>query len=419
MNVTTAPARTTRPESLGRGLRSPKYLFSRWPWLAAGYLALGLVLSWALSSVFLLLLVLSLVPAVRRALWPTLVRLEGWRLTLVDPEDSAKLMPSLTSMEERGDTPSLGQFAHLALVMLLYVPMTVLLSLIPFTAMLVLMPWYLFYPEAGAAIQVPEWLIFLWIGVASVIGVIVTLYTIGLGALLAGKIGYLLLRPTDAQMADLQANVDRLHASRSGLLDAATVERERIEGALHDGIQNQLVALSMKLGIAESTSDNPETVRLASDAHRDVDTVLADLRGIIRNIQPQSLREHGLKAAITDMAANLPLPVQVDVTDERMPRPVEDAAFYFASEALNNVVKHSGATLASVEAILTEPVDGHPVLVVNIRDNGHGGASELSGHGLRALRQRADAVDGTMTVISPEGGPTTVSLVCPAGDPGA
>lgn len=75
--------------TLGQPLRSPRFLFTKWPWLAFGYLLLGLILSWALSSVLLVLLVLSLIPAVRRAIWPTLVRLEGWRLTLVDPEGSA------------------------------------------------------------------------------------------------------------------------------------------------------------------------------------------------------------------------------------------------------------------------------------------------------------------------------------------
>lgn len=75
--------------TLGQSLRSPRFLFTKWPWLAFGYLLLGLILSWALSSVLLVLLVLSLIPAVRRAIWPTLVRLEGWRLTLVDPEGSA------------------------------------------------------------------------------------------------------------------------------------------------------------------------------------------------------------------------------------------------------------------------------------------------------------------------------------------
>lgn len=399
--------------TLGQSLRSPRFLFTKWPWLAFGYLLLGLILSWALSSVLLVLLVLSLIPAVRRAIWPTLVRLEGWRLTLVDPEGSAELMPSLTAMETRGDTPSLGQFTHLVLVILLYGPMMFAAMLVPFVTLLLAMPWWLATSNntdiiTEAVNTYPTAVIVLWVLLVSLLCAVVLLYTLALAALVTGKIAKMLLSPTEQQLSDLQANVDRLHASRSGLLDAATVERQRIEGALHDGIQNQLVALSMKLGIAESTSANPETATLAADAHRDVDAVLADLRGIIRNIQPQSLREHGLKAAITDMSANMPLAVNVTVTDERLPRQIEDAAFYFASEALNNVVKHSGATQVSVEADVTDAV-----LTVTITDDGHGGASELSGHGLRALRQRAEAVDGTMTVISPEGGPTTVMLVCP------
>lgn len=399
--------------TLGQSLRSPRFLFTKWPWLAVGYLLLGLILSWALSSVLLVLLVLSLIPTVRRAIWPTLVRLEGWRLTLVDPEGSAELMPSLTAMENRGDTPSLGQFTHLVLVIILYGPMMFSTMLVPFVTLLLALPWWLSTPDntdliTQAINTYPTAVIVLWILLVALLCAVVLLYTLALAALVTGKIAKMLLSPTEQQLSDLQANVDRLHASRSGLLDAASVERQRIEGALHDGIQNQLVALSMKLGIAESTAADPETATLAADAHHDVDAVLADLRSIIRNIQPQSLREHGLKAAITDMSANMPLAVNVSVTDERLPRQIEDAAFYFASEALNNVVKHSGATQASVEATVTDAV-----LTVTITDDGHGGASELSGHGLRALRQRAEAVDGTMTVISPEGGPTTVMLVCP------
>lgn len=432
--------------TLGEGLRRPGYLFTKWPWLALGNIIVGLALSSVLGSVILPLLVISLVPQIRNLLWPALLRVEVWRLRLIDRPGADAIGPPIDRLADEGGTPTFSQFAHLALVIFLLVPFTVGVAFLPVMFTMLFSPWPFFDgtpvealgpnatdAEFGQGVYdaviapLPTWMLVVWMVVAVVVFAIALLYSAGLWAWATGRLGRTLMAPDEEQ---LRADVDRLESSRADVLDAAAMERARIEGALHDGVQHRLVALTMKLGMAEAEDPEGPTGKLAAEVHGDVDEVLADLRRVIRNIQPRALSEHGLRAAVADLAAGMPMPVAVDVPSVRMPRHIEEAAFFFASEALSNVAKHSGASRATVVAAIDEPAgaggaaagsggERRGTLTLTIADDGRGGAVEQaaglhgSGHGLRGMRQRAAGVDGTVTVTSPDGRGTTVTLICP------
>ena len=322
-------------------------------------------------------------------------------------------------------------FLFLALVIFLLIPFTVGVAFLPAMFTMLFSPWPFFdgtpvealgdnatNAEVGQGMYdtfiapLPTWLLVTWIVVAAVVFIIALLYAAGLWAWATGRLGRTLMAPDEGQ---LRADVDRLESARSDVLDAAAMERTRIEGALHDGVQHRLVALTMKLGMAEAEDPEGPTGRLAAEVHGDVDAVLADLRRVIRNIQPRALSEHGLRAAVADLAAGMPMPVDVDVPSVRMPRHIEEAAFFFAAEALSNVAKHSGASRATVVA----RIEDGAVLSLTVADDGRGGAVELAdggattGQGLRGMRQRAAGVDGSVAVTSPHGRGTTVTLTCP------
>ena len=419
------------PATLGEALRRPGYLFTKWPWLALGNIIVGIALASVLGSVILPLIVLSLVPQIRNLLWPALLRVEVWRLRLIDRPGADEIGPPIDRLADEGGTPTFAQFAHLALVIFLLIPFTGGVAFLPAMFTMLFSPWPFFdgtpvealgdnatNAEVGQGMYdtfiapLPTWLLVTWIVVAAVVFIIALLYAAGLWAWATGRLGRTLMAPDEGQ---LRADVDRLESARSDVLDAAAMERTRIEGALHDGVQHRLVALTMKLGMAEAEDPEGPTGRLAAEVHGDVDAVLADLRRVIRNIQPRALSEHGLRAAVADLAAGMPMPVDVDVPSVRMPRHIEEAAFFFAAEALSNVAKHSGASRATVVA----RIEDGAVLSLTVADDGRGGAVELAdggattGHGLRGMRQRAAGVDGSVAVTSPHGRGTTVTLTCP------
>ena len=430
MNVRIAAEAPRKPRSIGEALRRPSYLFSKWPWLAIAHGIVAVILASALSSVLLVLLLLSLAPQLRAVLWPALLRVEVWRLGIVDEPAATRMTPPIARMVEDGGTPTFAQFAHLALVTFIIGPATMALGFLPFAVGFAFFPWWE-VPNVDPAVvgvdpegtqtmyeayrmfseQLSTPVLVAWIVAAVVVAIVVTLYAAGLWALVTSRLARTLMAPDDEQ---LRADVSRLESARSDVLDAAAMERSRIEGALHDGVQHRLVALTMKLGMAEAEDPDGPTGNLAAEVHGDVDEVLADLRRVIRNIQPRALSEHGLRAAVSDLAAGMPVPVDVDVTSARMPRHIEEAAFFFASEALSNVAKHAGATRATVSG----HVDGG-MLTLTVADDGRGGAVEQapgapgSGQGLRGMRQRAAGVDGSVIVTSPDGRGTTVTLTCP------
>ena len=211
----------------------------------------------------------------------------------------------------------------------------------------------------------------------------------------------------------LEERVEVLQATRAGAVDAAAAELERIERDLHDGAQARLVSIAMHLGLAQQKldSDPDEARQLLADARDGAGAALVELRDLARGIRPALLAERGLPEAVRAFAARSPVPASVtaDVGDERLPEPVESAAYFVVAEALANVAKHAGARRATVS--LARRGDSLEVLVV---DDGHGGANP-DGGGLKGLRARVEALDGTLGVASPAGGPTMLRVELPCG----
>ncbi|GLW34264.1 sensor histidine kinase [Actinoplanes regularis] len=212
---------------------------------------------------------------------------------------------------------------------------------------------------------------------------------------------------------ELAERVESLARSRTELVRAADDERRRIERDLHDGVQQRLVSLAMNLGMARAAGPDQATETLSeviAAAHDEATAALAELRDFIRGLHPAVLNDRGLDAALSGIAARAPLPVRLRVAVVPRCSPSIEAIAYFAvSEALTNVAKHAGASRAEVAAERTEDR-----LIITVTDDGRGGASaDGAGTGLRGLAQRAAAVDGTLTVLSPPGGPTTVTVDLP------
>ena len=220
-----------------------------------------------------------------------------------------------------------------------------------------------------------------------------------------------------ARSEELAQRVESLARSRADVVAAADAERRRIERDLHDGAQQRLVSLAMNLGMArERFAGAPEPVRRAiTDAHDEAVLALSELREFIRGLHPAVLNDRGLDAALSGLAARAPLPVRLRVDVSRPASPsVEAVAYFIVSEALTNVAKHAQATQAEVTVIR----DGG-VLRIAVTDDGSGGAAPAEGDdagagtGLRGLGQRAAAVDGTLTIDSPPGGPTVIAAELP------
>ncbi|SEP47922.1 sensor histidine kinase [Amycolatopsis saalfeldensis] len=226
---------------------------------------------------------------------------------------------------------------------------------------------------------------------------------------LHGNLAMSLLGPNRTKK--LEAKAEHLQASRARGVDAAEAERRRIERDLHDGAQQRLVAVAMSLGRAKSKFDNdPDAVRdLIDEAHSDAKLAVSELRDLARGIFPAVLGDRGLDAALSAQAAKSPIPVDVHVNVEpRPPAAVETTAYFIVGETLTNIAKHSGATEAIVKVWRS---DTH--VIVEITDNGHGGAEVRPGGGLAGLADRAATIDGVITVVSPVGGPTVIRADLP------
>ena len=197
------------------------------------------------------------------------------------------------------------------------------------------------------------------------------------------------------------------------LVDGQAEELRRIERDLHDGAQARLVALSLNLGMAEDIFEShPHRAReLVIEAHASSQKALQELRGLVRGIQPPVLTERGLADAIEAVAFTLPIPVRVNVVvPSRMPAPIESAVYFAVTECLANVIKHSQAGTAAVDIRVAEDR-----IRITVMDDGIGGASVHRGSGLAGVTRRLDAFDGTLTVVSPAGGPTVVTMEVPCG----
>ena len=215
------------------------------------------------------------------------------------------------------------------------------------------------------------------------------------------------------QLADRVAVLTR---TRADVLDAHGAELRRIERDLHDGTQNRLVAIAMRLAMArQASSDTPrddEFVQgLLRDAHELTEEAMTELRGVIRTVYPPILADRGLDGALTALTSRCGVPARLDIGEVgRVPAAVEAVVYFAVAEALTNVTKHSRATAAGVRVSRTADR-----LTAAITDNGTGGADDRRGTGLAGIRRRVLALDGTVGVDSPAGGPTTISVELPCG----
>jgi signal transduction histidine kinase len=226
-------------------------------------------------------------------------------------------------------------------------------------------------------------------------------------------VGLLRARLARGEVAELENErlVEELRASRARIVEAGQAERRRIERDLHDGTQQRLVSVAMTLGLADSRLErDPATVKpLLDQARGQLTDALRELRELAQGIHPGILTERGLRAALEELAYGAQLPLELDVAlSERLPDRVEAAAYFLVSEALTNVVKHAGASAVRVRV---QRIDGRAL--VEVADDGVGGADRAHGTGLRGLADRVDALGGRLAVESPPGRGTVIVAEIP------
>lgn len=211
--------------------------------------------------------------------------------------------------------------------------------------------------------------------------------------------------------AVLSARVDALTESRSRAASASVDELRRIERDLHDGAQQRLARLAMDLGMAKEKMDSdPEAAKaLVSEAHNEAKLAMREIRDLARGIHPAVLTDRGLDPAVSALAGRSPVPVTLDIDlPGRLSDTIESTAYFVIAETLMNITRHSGAAAARVSARL----EGGKLLL-DITDDGHGGAVAAPGGGLAGLADRVHGVDGTLEIDSPAGGPTIIHVELP------
>jgi signal transduction histidine kinase len=402
-----------------------RFLGSAWPWRSLLYVGTtvpaGVV---ALTVLFVVLgvgvvtlvvvvgvLVLMQVPLVARLI----ATAERGRLRLVQPRPAGRRTPLREQLRAGRSLPvawsEVGYAVLLSTVLLVVDAFALAVLAVP----VVLIAAPLLWRVDDAGMQVVGWTVDsageAWLAVpAGLVLLVVAVYLLTWLACGQAALARMLLDPPEQR---LQEAVAMLRRSRSGLVDAFEAERHRIERDLHDGVQQRLVALTMTLGSAELEIHEGPGLELVRTAHQQAEDALADLRATVRGIHPRVLTDRGLTAAIHEIADRAPVPVTVDlVLPERLPGPVENAAYFVVSEALTNIARHAQATRAEVQAWVGE-TDGVRELVLTVTDDGAGGADPGLGSGLAGLAARIEALDGTMLVTSPVGGPTRVRVACP------
>jgi signal transduction histidine kinase len=211
--------------------------------------------------------------------------------------------------------------------------------------------------------------------------------------------------------AELVEQVTRAESSRAAAVDSAENERRRIERDLHDGAQQRLVALAVDLGVARQRleTDPDAGKQMVAEAHEEAKAALKEIRDLVRGIHPVILEDRGLDAALSAVVARAPIPVELDVDIAvRPPASVESAAYFVVSEALANIARHAHATRAKVAVVRSGDR-----LIVEIRDDGIGGADPSMGTGLQGLAERVTGMGATLDLLSPIGGPTTLLVEFP------
>ena len=400
-------------------MRPTRFLASSWPWRSLAYLTGGALIGFAtiVATVVLLAagLVLSVVVVGIAGYLATVLsgvavgRLERWRMRLVDRDAlpdphrrpaASGLRPWLMCrLREQATWRELG-YTMISALVLCWMDAAVVGAVGFVATSLLFGPFY--NQEDPLWITVP-------LALLTPAVLVVAAYPVTAWAGARAAMARALLAP---RSNDSDAALVELNRSRARLVDAFEVERRRIERDLHDGAQQRLVALSMQLGLArlELADDSPAAAQIVAAQHLAKET-LAELRELIRGVHPKVLTDRGLAAAVGDAAGHAPVPVDLDLRlTGRLPDAVEVTAYFVVVEALANVAKHSSATRAAV----TAAVRGDRLLL-DVRDDGCGGADPERGSGLTGLADRVSAVGGTVALSSPPGGPTLLHVEIPCG----
>jgi signal transduction histidine kinase len=210
--------------------------------------------------------------------------------------------------------------------------------------------------------------------------------------------------------AELRARIEELSRSRERVIEAQQKERQELERNLHDGAQQRLISISLELGqVATKIKSDPDASTRLEEAREELARSLEELRSIARGIHPAVVTGHGLVVALESLTSRSPVPVELNAELEgRVEERVEVAAYYVVSESLTNVAKHARAASATVEVARS-----NGMLLLEIADDGVGGAEANGGSGLRGLSDRIEALDGRLSVSSPAGGGTRVKARIP------
>lgn len=389
--------------------RPLSFLTSSWPWRSLAYLSGGVLVGAAAMVVFalglaaglvLLVVLIGVAPLVGLVLASTVVAtVERRRLRLVDHDH-------LTDPHRPADAPGLRGWVATRL------KEQVTWRELVFTLLSAAALWWLDLLVLGFSFGVPATMIastsaetWPW----TVFGVIVLLtspYTVTSWAGARAAMARTFLAPRDRELGE---ELREVRASQSRLLDSFDAERVRIERDLHDGAQQRLVSLGMTLGLMRLDVEEGSALDgLLTQAESQLSTAHAELRALVRGLNPPVLADHGLVAAIEDYAARFPIPVTVDLKlPERLPRKLETTMYYLINEAMTNIAKHSGAKSAHVHGRYHSDL-----FILDIKDDGRGGL-DPSGSGVTGLADRVTALDGRIRVSSPTGGPTLLHVEVP------
>ncbi|MET8568870.1 sensor domain-containing protein [Streptomyces sp. NPDC004783] len=419
------------PRNVWQAMARPGFLLSPWPWRSAGYLLTGVAAGLAALTGILTTAVLGIALALVGVGLPLLVlaslagipvaRVERRRLRLVDadpapdpyrPAGGAGPWAWLTTrLREQRTWQELG---HALLFALLLWPLDalVLTAALAVPASLAATPLLMVTVGDGTEAKVlKQWTVTTWpaaCGVALLGLVLLALgaYVLAAAAGARAELTRLLIAPRGG---GLDARVVELTRSRVRLVDAFEAERRRIERDLHDGAQQRLVALTMTLGLARLDAPPGPLADQLAKAHREAGLALEELRELIHGIHPKVLADYGLEAAVADAADRSAVPVDLELElPGRLPRAVEATAYFVVCEALANVARHSGASRARVRG---RHRGGR--LVLEVGDDGRGGARAGEGSGLTGLADRVSVLDGRLSLSSPPGGPTLLRVEMP------
>jgi signal transduction histidine kinase len=438
------PPATTSDDSAWQALRRRRYLLGRWPWRGLAYTMLTLVVwivflvpSIAVVAPFggavdalsrgqivgaggLLLLGLAIGFVLLPLLATPSMALDRWRARVVDPTPVPAPLRAPSEPEawlrDRYLTVRRWRYAgYFVASMALRTMLLTALSLLGTSAGALLAAPVL--SAQSVPINVGPWHADTPLETGSLAVI---------GALLVAALGYgwtaiaclevaLLRRTLDADRTQrLAEELTEVGASRTRLVESFDSERRRIERDLHDGAQQRLVTLAMRLGVTRLEvvealgADHPAATGVAA-AHEQAKVLMDELRAFVRGIHPKVLTDVGLPAALDQLTASMPFPVTVtSALATRPPSHVETTAYFATSEALTNVVRHAGATRATV-SLGREGDD----VVVEVRDDGHGGAVARPDSGLTWMADRLAAVGGSLALSSPAGGPTVVRMRIP------